>query len=82
MALLGSAALGLVLGWLSFLVSRGSRAQFSVSALGFAAVALIGAAALAFFYVGLAGALAASIGVGAGMLGASAVLGIKTATHH
>lgn len=81
MALLGSAALGLVLGWLSFLVGRGTRGMLGVSAraFAFACVALAGAASLGFFHVGLSGVLAAAIGVGAGVLAAEAALGIGPA---
>ena len=81
MALLGSAALGLVLGWLSFLVGRGTRGMLGVSAraLAFAGVALIGAAALGFFHVGLNGALAAAISLGVGVLAAAAAIGIGPA---
>jgi hypothetical protein len=78
-ALLGSAALGLVLGWLSFLAGRGTRGRFGVSAraLAFAGVALIGGAALGFFHVGPNGALTAAVSVGIGAACAAAVLGVR-----
>jgi hypothetical protein len=81
MALLGSAALGIVMGWVSVLVGRGTRGILGVSwrAVAFAGVALLGAAALAFIYVGPQGALMASIAFGVGTLAAAAVLGTRTA---
>ncbi len=48
-------------------------------AVAFAGVALLGAAALAFIYVGPQGALTASIAFGVGTLAAVAALGTRTA---
>jgi hypothetical protein len=78
MALLGSAALGVVLGWISVLVGRGSPGV-SWRAVAFACASLVGAAALAFAYVGTQGAVAASLAFVAGILIAAAVLGTRTA---
>ncbi len=81
MALFGSMALGIVMGWVSVLVGRGTSGVLGVSwrAVAFAGVALLGAGALAFIYVGPQGALTASIAFGAGALAAAAVLGTRTA---
>src|SRR3954447_17974577 len=59
LALLGSVALGFAVGWLCFLVGRGTRRMLGISAraFAFAGVALVGAAALGFFHVGPNGAL-------------------------
>jgi hypothetical protein len=77
--LLGSAAFGLVIGWLCFLVARGTRGAFGVSArsLIFTAATFLGSAALAFFHVGSNGALTMSIGAGLGVLAGAAVFGIR-----
>lgn len=81
MGVVGAAALGLVLGWISCLAARGTRGAFRISAraFAFAAAMFAGAAALTLLHVGLNGALAASIGFGAGSLTAAAVLGIRHA---
>ena len=82
MGLLGCAALGLVLGWVVFLVARGMRGILAMSsrALIFAAAVFFGAAALALIHVGPSGALTTSIGVGVGALCAWALLGVKASS--
>jgi len=77
--IVGSAALGLVLGWITFSVTRGTRGTLGMisRAILFTAAMFAGAAALAFLHVGSDGALTASIGFGVGALAASAALGIR-----
>lgn len=83
MTLLGSAGIGVVLGWVSVLVGRRTSGTLGVSwrALAFACVALIGAAALAFAYAGAQSAFAASLAFFASLFAAAVVLGTKTARH-
>jgi hypothetical protein len=82
MVIFGSMALGLVMGWVSVLVGRGTSGPFGVSwgALIFAGVSLLAAAILAFFYGRANGALASLIAFGVGAFAARAVLGPKVAS--
>lgn len=79
MGIVGSAALGLVLGWISYSVARGAPGTHGMSsrAFLFTTAMLVGAAALALLHVGPGGALTAAIGFGAGAMAASAALGIR-----
>lgn len=81
MAILGSIALGCVMGWLCVLVGRGTHGPLGVSwgALVFAGVALLGAAILTFFYAGAKGTLATVVALAAGAFAARIVLGARAA---
>jgi hypothetical protein len=81
MALLGTMALGIVMGWVSVLLGRRTSGLLGVSwrAAAFAVLALAGAGALAFIHAGSQGAFIASIAFGAGIVAAATVLGIRAA---
>lgn len=78
MAIFGPIALGVVMGWVSALVGRGTGGPLGVSwrALAFAAFALAGAAFLTFFYDGWQGAGTTAIAFAGGALAAAALFGI------
>jgi len=74
MEFLGSAALGVVMGWVSVLVGRGTSGLSGISwrAIVFGSAALLGTVALAVIYGRSRGALAASIAFGVGVVAAAA----------
>ena len=75
MEFLGSAALGVVMGWVTVLDGRGTIRLSGISwrAIVFGNAALLGTVALAFIYERSRSLLAASIAFAAGMFAAAAV---------
>jgi hypothetical protein len=77
-AVFGSLAFGLVMGWVCVLVGRGTgRSGVSWRTFAFVALALLGTVILAFFYVGLKGILMSLVAFGVGALAARTVLGAR-----